>query len=433
MDGGLTRGFRARPRVGEAARLPPGQYWESMLPVLTYGDVPAVPPGPWRVAVTGAVAQPCAWDLAELEALGTEEVVRDLHCVTRWSRRDTRWRGVPVAALLDSCAPRGAHALVRAEGGYEASLALDDLGPGRAWLALGREGGPLEREHGGPVRLLVPGRYLWKSVKWVREIQVHEEPARGTWERYGYHDRGDPFAEERLATAPGPWRAARVSATGPEGAPVRRITLDVAGWTGHRAGQHVEIRLRDATGGEARRIYSIASPPAASRVEIVVARMEGGEVSPHLVDELRPGDAVGVRGPLGDWFVWDGADEGRPLLLVGGGTGAVPLIAIARADRQMGAPLPARLVLCMGPETEGVLARDLAELEAGGAEVRIVRGARPPAGLLADACFPDAQSAFVAGSTGFVEEVARSLRAAGPPGQILRTERFGPGVDVLAG
>jgi len=178
--------------------------------VLHFGTVPHVDLGHWRFRVWGAVAQPfnLGWD--ELLALPRREVACDIHCVTRWSRFDNRFGGVPVQELLARARPleRARYALVHAEEGFTTNLPLGDLDRAENLLALTHDGEPLPPEHGGPVRLLVPHLYFWKSAKWVTGLEFLEEDEPGFWERGGYHMRGDPWQEERYGR-PDPARMRR--------------------------------------------------------------------------------------------------------------------------------------------------------------------------------------------------------------------------------
>ena len=191
-------------------RLPPGQILTAKWPVLHFGIVPRVDLGHWRFRVWGAVAQPfnLGWD--ELLALPRREVACDIHCVTRWSRFDNRFGGVSVRELLARARPleRARYALVHAEEGFTTNLPLEDLDRAENLLALTHDGEPLPPEHGGPVRLLVPHLYFWKSAKWVTGLEFLEEDEPGFWERGGYHMRGDPWREERYGR-PDPARMRR--------------------------------------------------------------------------------------------------------------------------------------------------------------------------------------------------------------------------------
>ena len=191
-------------------RLPPGQIETRKWPVLHYGMVPAVDLDTWRFKVTGAVDHPFELDWRELQALPHQETECDIHCVTRWSRYDNVFEGVPVSSLLRRAGPRpeARFALVHAEQGYTSNLPLADLDRPGNLLALRHNGEPLPPEHGGPVRLLVPHLYFWKSAKWVKGLELLEEDYPGFWEQNGYHMRGDPWAQERYGR-PDPARMRR--------------------------------------------------------------------------------------------------------------------------------------------------------------------------------------------------------------------------------
>jgi DMSO/TMAO reductase YedYZ molybdopterin-dependent catalytic subunit len=202
VNGFISRGFGGRRRVPEELRqrLPPGQYLEPGFPVLTAGPTPRVQPVDWSLRIDGMVGQEREWTWQEFQELPSETVPCDIHCVTKWSKLDTSFRGVSVDALLDQAEPLGAYAMAYSSGGYTTNLAIEDLTDGKAWVVTEHEGAPLPREHGGPARLLVPHLYFWKSAKWVAGLRVmdHDEP--GFWEANGYHNRGDPFKEERYWT-----------------------------------------------------------------------------------------------------------------------------------------------------------------------------------------------------------------------------------------
>ena len=202
MNGFVSRGFSGRRRAPEdvAGRLPRGQYVESGFPVLTAGPTPEISPEEWGLRIDGMVAEEREWSWEEFHELESEEVPCDIHCVTSWSKLGTSFRGVSVDTLLDAAEPLGAHAMAYSYGGYTTNLAIEDLTDGKAWVVTEHEGEPLSREHGGPARLLVPHLYFWKSAKWVAGLRVmdHDEP--GFWEANGYHNRGDPWKEERYWT-----------------------------------------------------------------------------------------------------------------------------------------------------------------------------------------------------------------------------------------
>jgi DMSO/TMAO reductase YedYZ molybdopterin-dependent catalytic subunit len=178
--------------------------------VLHYGTVPSFDATAWRFRVSGLVERPVELTWSELQALPRQETVCDIHCVTRWSRYDNVFEGVPVRALLERAGvrPEPRYALVHAEHGYTTNLPLEDLDRPENLLALSHNGEPLPAEHGGPVRLLVPHLYFWKSAKWVRGFELLEGDYPGFWEQNGYHMRGDPWREERYGR-PDPARMRR--------------------------------------------------------------------------------------------------------------------------------------------------------------------------------------------------------------------------------
>jgi DMSO/TMAO reductase YedYZ molybdopterin-dependent catalytic subunit len=195
----VSRGFSRRRSVPDDLRdrLPPGQYNERGFPVLTAGPTPRVDTGEWRFRVDGMVGQEREWSWDDFSALPSEDVPCDIHCVTKWSKLGTSFSGVSLDTLLAEVDPRGAFTMAHAYGGYTTNLPLADLTGGKAWVVTEHEGAELPREHGGPARLLVPHLYFWKSAKWVAGLRIldHDEP--GFWEQNGYHNRGDPWKEER--------------------------------------------------------------------------------------------------------------------------------------------------------------------------------------------------------------------------------------------
>jgi ferredoxin-NADP reductase len=235
------------------------------------------------------------------------------------------------------------------------------------------------------------------------------------------------------------WRAATVADVRRESGTARTLVLEVPDWTGHLAGQHVDVRLTAEDGYTATRSYSIASVPAGDVVEITVERLDDGEVSPYLADEVRPGDQVEVRGPIGGWFVWR-PEQTEPVLLVGGGSGVAPLMAIARQHAAAGSTAPLRLVHSVRTPEALLYADELATLaKAPAVEVTHVFTRTAPDGWdglvgrldgarLHDLAFApdDRPTSYVCGPTGFVEVVADLLVAAGHDPRRVRTERFGP-------
>jgi DMSO/TMAO reductase YedYZ molybdopterin-dependent catalytic subunit len=197
MSSPISRGFRGRRSAGDPSRLPPGQYETRDFPVLSAGPTPHTPLERWSFSIGGAVREERSWNWDEFRALPTETVTVDIHCVTKWSKFDTTWTGVAVERLLEGVDPRGEFVVAWCDGGYTTNVPLVDLMGGKAWVAYEYGGEPLLPEHGGPARLLVPHLYFWKSAKWVRGLKVTERDDPGFWERYGYHNYGDPWKEQR--------------------------------------------------------------------------------------------------------------------------------------------------------------------------------------------------------------------------------------------
>jgi DMSO/TMAO reductase YedYZ molybdopterin-dependent catalytic subunit len=193
------RGFVGKRRPARDD-LPPGQYdvgadW----PVLTAEVTPKIDPTRWTMSVDGLVEHPQTWSWDELHALPESEYRGPIHCVTTWSKFDTRFAGVSIDLLLDAVTPSSAatHVLATSTTGYTTNLPLEHLRGGQAWLVWSFDGRPLARDHGGPVRLLVPHLYFWKSAKWVTRLTLLDRDQPGFWERNGYHDLGDPWREQR--------------------------------------------------------------------------------------------------------------------------------------------------------------------------------------------------------------------------------------------
>jgi DMSO/TMAO reductase YedYZ molybdopterin-dependent catalytic subunit len=194
----FTRGFKGRR--ARDPRLPPGQYdagedW----PVLTAEATPNLSTDKWTFEIEGLVEKPVSWTWAEIMALPKSEFMGDIHCVTTWSKLGVRFRGVSVDTLLAAAQPlpSASYVLASSTTGYTTNLPLADVTNGQAWVVWEYDGQPLARDHGGPARLLVPHLYFWKSAKWVSGLKLldHDEP--GFWEQNGYHDRGDPWKEQR--------------------------------------------------------------------------------------------------------------------------------------------------------------------------------------------------------------------------------------------
>lgn len=243
------------------------------------------------------------------------------------------------------------------------------------------------------------------------------------------------------------WRVATVKETSDETATARTLTLDIPGWPGHRPGQHVAVKLTAADGYSAQRDYSIASASAPDRLELTVQRVNDGEVSAYLAEIAEPGDQFELRGPIGGWFAWDPGDL-RPLLLLAGGSGIVPLMSMIRTHAQAGSQVPVRLVYSARTPADVIYAVELAQRERvsplavtylytrpgwagrGIAPAADSRGytTRLSAKILAETAFPPsaAPATFVCGPSGFVETASALLVAAGHAPGAIKTERFGP-------
>ena len=201
----VTRGFRRRRPDGPEGRLPPGQYdvgqgW----PVLTAEATPQLQRESWTIGVDGLVDRPTTWTWDEVQQLPRSSYSGDIHCVTTWSKFDVVFAGVSVDTLLAAAEPQPEAAFVMAHSstGYTTNLPLADVTGGRAWVVWEFDGRPLTAEHGGPVRLLVPHLYFWKSAKWISRLELTATDRPGFWESNGYHDRGDPWLEQRYQGDP---------------------------------------------------------------------------------------------------------------------------------------------------------------------------------------------------------------------------------------
>jgi ferredoxin-NADP reductase len=236
------------------------------------------------------------------------------------------------------------------------------------------------------------------------------------------------------------WRTAALAGKRPETPTASTLLFDVDGWPGHRAGQHVDLRLTAEDGYQTARSYSIASPPGDDTVALTVERLEDGEVSPYLVDVMEPGDELELRGPVGGWFVWT-TEDGGPLLLVAGGSGIVPLMSMLRHRAAGDGAVPARMLVSARTIEDLIYGRELAALEAAndGLELFVTLTREAPPGwdgftrridreLLAEVAWPAAERprTYICGPTSFVEAAADGLVSLGHDPAAIRTERFGP-------
>jgi DMSO/TMAO reductase YedYZ molybdopterin-dependent catalytic subunit len=195
-----ARGRKQAEKLGiDPTRIPPGQYLTKQFPVLTVGPNPKYDLATWDFTVFGAVQHELKLSWDELMELPQRDVTLDIHCVTRWSKLDTTWTGVPVKEVLDRAGlkPPGTHLMAYSDGGYTTNVPLDAVLEDEALLAHAYEGEPLEADHGAPLRLIVPKRYFWKSAKFLRKLEVMSQDRMGFWELNGYHNDADPWREQR--------------------------------------------------------------------------------------------------------------------------------------------------------------------------------------------------------------------------------------------
>jgi DMSO/TMAO reductase YedYZ molybdopterin-dependent catalytic subunit len=192
----ITRGFSGRSRERDP-RLPPGQTRVEDWPVLSAGPTPTVDTADWSFTVTTETGVQTHWSWDELRALGVEDITTDIHCVTHWSKLEMPWRGVPIDKILAGVPTHAKFVMAHSYGGYTTNVPLNELLNGQAWVAFEADGTPLEPEHGGPARLLVPHLYFWKSAKWVNGLTLMDTNDPGFWEQSGYNLHGDPWKEER--------------------------------------------------------------------------------------------------------------------------------------------------------------------------------------------------------------------------------------------
>ncbi|MCK0198601.1 sulfite oxidase-like oxidoreductase [Ancylobacter sp. 6x-1] len=197
-EGKFLTGRVTRP---EAERLPPGQHLVRDWPVLDLGLQPQIAPAQWRLDVTGLVENPVSWSWRDFLDQRQSRMVTDIHCVTTWSLYDNDWEGVAVRDLLDIVGPKpqASHVTLSSYDGYTTNVALEDFAAEDALLVHAWQGTPLTREHGGPVRVVIPHLYFWKSAKWVKQIDFMAADRRGFWEMRGYHNHADPWREERYS------------------------------------------------------------------------------------------------------------------------------------------------------------------------------------------------------------------------------------------
>jgi DMSO/TMAO reductase YedYZ molybdopterin-dependent catalytic subunit len=197
----VSRGFHRRRResADTASRVPPGQFVTKDFPVLSAGPTPHTPLDKWTFSIKQGGSTTMSWSWQQMQALPAEDLTVDIHCVTKWTKLDTRWQAVSLDTLLAEVDHQARYILAFSDGGYTTNLPLADVTGGQAWVAFGYDGRPLAPEHGGPARLLVPHLYFWKSAKWVRGLELLDRDQPGFWETYGYNMYGDPWREQRYA------------------------------------------------------------------------------------------------------------------------------------------------------------------------------------------------------------------------------------------
>ncbi len=194
----ISRGFRGKRRdTANSSRVPPGQHVVGDFPVLSAGPTPRPDLARWSFTINGEIDSPRSWNWGEFQKLSSETFTSDIHCVTKWSKLDTSWKGVSIDTLLEGVDTAAEYVVAFSDGGYTTNMPLDEITGHKAWVVYEYDGQPLHPEHGGPARLLVPHLYLWKSAKWVRGITLKNEDEPGFWESNGYNNHGDPWREER--------------------------------------------------------------------------------------------------------------------------------------------------------------------------------------------------------------------------------------------
>src|SRR4029079_1920364 len=194
----VSRGFQGRRRkAADPSRVPPGQYVTPDYPVLSAGPTPHTALETWDFSIGGEIDHPQRWSGEEFRALPSEEVTVDIHCVTKWSKLDTSWRGVSIDTLLENAQTSAEYVIQYSDGGYTTNVPLADGTGGKAWIVYEYDGEPLEAEHGGPARMLLPHLSCGKSEKGIRGLRLQSEDEPGFWETNGYNNYGDPWKEQR--------------------------------------------------------------------------------------------------------------------------------------------------------------------------------------------------------------------------------------------
>ncbi len=397
----ISRGFKSkRQEQTPKKRLPPGQYVTTDFPVLSAGPTPQIKVADWTFALQLNGSLLGKWNWEEFEALRQTTIKTDIHCVTKWSKLDTTWQGVTFDDLLKAVGlsePPAPYIMAHCDGAYTTNVPVADLVGGRGMVVT--------------PTMVIPGKSRDMTAT---EISV---------------------SSRRIE-----WQLAEVRDVVIETPRVKSLLLRPVGWPGHLPGQHVDIRLTAGDGYQAQRSYSIASPPEDELLALTVERVKDGEVSPYLLDELRAGDQLELRGPIGGYFVWTGA-MGSPLCLIAGGAGVTPLMAMLRHRDRSSGRAPA-VLMYSARSLEDVIYRD--EIDAMARRdnsLRVVHALtrEQPKGwmghrgridktLLAANCFPPSQNPaiYVCGPTAFVESVSGLLVELQFDPLNIKTERFGP-------
>ena len=405
------------------------------------GRRPHTPLDEWGFTIGGAVDEPRRWTWEEFRALPSETITVDIHCVTKWSKLDTVWRGVSLDTLLDGVETSAEYVPSRsATAATRRTCRSTDLLGGKAWIAYEYDGEPLEPEHGGPARLLVPHLYFWKSAKWVRGLELRDDDEPGFWESYGYHNYGDPWREQRYCGRLS-WQLAHGASTSSTETPrVREHRARRAGWPGHRAGQHVDVRLTAEDGYQAQRSYSIASAPEDERARAdgrAARRRRGLAVPRRRAARRRPARAARPDRRL----LRLGASSGGPLAAGRRRLGRRAVAGDAAPPRAVGSAVPARLLYSARTLDEVIYRDELTRLDADDAvDVRFTltreqpRAGTATRGGSTGSCSRSVAGrpserplVYVCGPTAFVETAASDpRRRSATTRERIRTERFGP-------
>ena len=383
------------------------------------------------------VAEPREWSWEEFGALPFETVPCDIHCVTKWSKLGTSFGGVSVDTLLEDVEPLGAYAMAHSYGGYTTNLAIEDLSDGKAWVVTEHEGEPLPREHGGPARLLVPHLYFWKSAKWVAGLTRHG-PRRARLlgvERLPQPRRpleGGALLERLSPVAARPRHLADrrpSTAIKTETPRMKSFRIALPMWMPHLPGQHYDVRLTAPDGYRAQRSYSIASSPLdEGEIELTIDRLDEARCPPTSTTSWTR--ATRSRSAARSPPTSSGAAR-SPVLLIGGGSGVVPLMAMLRHRRRTMPELPMRLLYSVREAEDVIYADELGEDDASSPTRASRRRAGPgtPAASTRS-CWRSVAfgsgPAFICGSNGFVESASGLLLEAGYEPHRVLTERFGP-------